>query len=131
MSYDEFVSDVVQWVEAVGAAILVVGGVGALVYFAVAALRADDRTGIYDRLRRVLGRVILLGLEILIITDIVRTIIVDPTLESVGVLGLIVLIRIVLSFSLEVEMYGVWPWSRWRLRGSQRAVSADAVLEND
>ncbi len=84
-------------------------------YFGWAALRVDDRTGLYDRLRRVLGRVILLGLEILIIADIVRTIIVDPTLESVGVLGLIVAIRIVLSFSLEVEMYGVWPWSRWRL----------------
>lgn len=115
MSYDEFVSDVVKGVEAVGAGIMVVGGVGALVYFGLAALRTGDRTGIYDRLRQVLGRVILLGLEILIIADIVRTIIVDPTLESVGVLGLIVVIRIVLSFSLEVEMYGVWPWSRWRL----------------
>ena len=119
MSYDELVSDVVQGVEAVGAAIMVVGGVGSLVYFALAALRAEDRTGIYDRLRRVLGRVILLGLEILIIADIVRTIIVDPTLESVGVLGLIVAIRIVLSFSLEIEMYGVWPWSRWRISGSR------------
>ncbi len=122
MSYDEFVSDVVQVVEAVGAAIMVVGAVGSLVYYTVAALRADDRAGIYDRLRRVLGRVILLGLEILIIADIVRTIIVDPTLESVGVLGLIVVIRIVLSFSLEVEMYGAWPWSRWRLE--QRKVAA-------
>jgi uncharacterized membrane protein len=115
MSYDELVSDVVKGVEAVGAAIMVVGGVGALAYFALIALRSEDRSGIYDRLRRVLGRVILLGLEILIIADIVRTIIVDPTLESVGVLGLIVAIRIVLSFSLEVEMYGAWPWSRWRL----------------
>jgi uncharacterized membrane protein len=115
VSYDEFVSDVVRGVEAVGAGIMVIGAVSALVYFAVVALRSDDRSGIYDRLRRVLGRVILLGLEILIIADIVRTIIVDPTLESVAVLGLIVVIRIVLSFSLEVEMYGVWPWSRWRL----------------
>lgn len=115
MSYDEVVSDVVRVVEAVGAAIMVVGGVGALVYYAWVALRAADRTGIYDRLRKVLGRVILLGLEVLIIADIVRTIIVDPTLESVAVLGLIVVIRIVLSFSLEVEMDGVWPWSRWRL----------------
>lgn len=123
MTYDELVSDVVRVVEAVGAGIMVLGGVGALVYFAIAALRAGDRTGIYDRLRRVLGRVILLGLEILIIADIVRTIIVDPTLESVGVLGLIVVIRIVLSFSLEVEMYGVWPWSRWRL--SEARSSAD------
>jgi Protein of unknown function (DUF1622) len=47
--------------------------------------------------------------------DIVRTIIVEPTVESVAVLGMIVVIRIVLSFSLEVEMDGVWPWSRWRL----------------
>jgi uncharacterized membrane protein len=132
MSYDDFVSDVVQGVEAVGAAIMVVGGVGSLVYFAIVALRAEDRTGIYDRLRRVLGRVILLGLEILIIADIVRTIIVDPTLESVGVLGLIVVIRIVLSFSLEVEMYGVWPWSRWRLRDGNRALSTnDASPDTD
>jgi len=115
MTYDDFVSDVVKGVEAVGAGIMVVGSVGALAYFAVQAVRAGDRSGLYDRLRRVLGRVILLGLEILIIADIVRTIVVDPTLESVGVLGLIVVIRIVLSFSLEVEMYGIWPWSRWRL----------------
>ena len=132
MSYDDFVSDVVQGVEAVGAAIMVVGGIGSLVYFAIVALRAEDRTGIYDRLRRVLGRVILLGLEILIIADIVRTIIVDPTIESVGVLGLIVVIRIVLSFSLEVEMYGVWPWSRWRLRDGKRALSTnDASPDTD
>jgi uncharacterized membrane protein len=56
--------------------------------------------------------VILLGLEVLIIGDIVRTIIVDPTLESVAVLGVIVVIRILLSFSLEVEIEGAWPWRR-------------------
>ena len=60
---------------------------------------------------------ILLGLEVLIIGDIIRTIVVDPSLESVGVLGLIVLIRIVLSFSLEVEIDGAWPWNRWRTPG--------------
>jgi uncharacterized membrane protein len=53
---------------------------------------------------------------VLIIADIVRTIIVDPTFESVAVLGIIVVIRILLSFSLEVEMDGVWPWHRWQLR---------------
>jgi hypothetical protein len=58
VSYDEFVSDVVKGIEAVGAGIMVVGGIGLLVYFTLAALRADDRTGTYDRLRRVLGRVI-------------------------------------------------------------------------
>ncbi len=50
--------------------------------------------------------------------DIVRTIIVDPTLESVGVLGIIVVIRILLSFSLEVEIDGFWPWRRWQLTHS-------------
>jgi uncharacterized membrane protein len=64
----------------------------------------------YKGLRRNLGRCILLGLEVLIVADIVRTIIVDTTLESVAVLGVIVVIRIVLSFSLEVEIDGVWPW---------------------
>jgi uncharacterized membrane protein len=65
--------------------------------------------------------VILLGLEVLIVGDIVRTIIVDPTIESVAVLGMIVVIRIVLSFSLEVEIEGTWPWSRWRLGGTARS----------
>lgn len=57
----------------------------------------------------------LLGLEVLIIGDIVRTIIVDPTVESVAVLAMIVIIRIVLSFSLEVEIDGVGPWNLWRI----------------
>ena len=78
----------------------------------------------YRQLRENLGRVILLGLEVLIIADIIRTIVVDPSLESVGVLGLIVLIRIVLSFSLEVEIDGAWPWNQWRLRRSRATRSS-------
>ena len=58
---------------------------------------------------------ILLGLEVLIIADIIRTIVVDQSVESVAVLGTIVLIRVVLSFSLEVEIDGMWPWNRWRI----------------
>ena len=74
----------------------------------------ERRSGSYEELRRNLGRSILLGLEVLIVADLVRTIIVDPTYESVVVLGVIVVIRILLSFSLEVEMDGMWPWNRWR-----------------
>ncbi len=69
----------------------------------------------YGDLRKNLGRVILLGLEVLIIADIIRTIVVDQSVESVAVLGIIVLIRVVLSFSLEVEIDGMWPWNRWRI----------------
>lgn len=127
MSYDHVISDVVRVVEAAGAAIMVVGGLGALVVFAARVLRDRPAPGAYDELRRNLGRCILLGLEVLIVADIVRTIIVDPTLESVGVLGIIVIIRILLSFSLEVEIDGVWPWRRWQLaRQPDDAATAEA-----
>ena len=112
MEYDNAISDVVRVVEAVGAGIMVVGGFGAFVIFIARAARPERRAGSYKDLRRNLGRSILLGVEVLIIADIVRTIIVDQTFESVVVLVGIVTIRIVLSFTLEVEMDGVWPWNR-------------------
>ena len=111
MSYEQTISDVVKVVEAVGAGIMVVGGLGAFAVFVSRVLRRATPTP-YEDLRRDLGRCILLGLEVLIVADIVRTIIVDPTLESVAVLGAIVVIRILLSFSLEVEIDGTWPWRR-------------------
>jgi uncharacterized membrane protein len=118
MSYREFFSHVVDVVEAVGAAILVVGGVGAFARYAyeITLKRGLDAFG---DLRKNLGRVILLGLEVLIIADIIRTIVVDQSLESVGVLGIIVIIRVVLSFSLEVEIDGMWPWNKWRVDREQ------------
>lgn len=119
MSYEEFIADVAKVVEGVGVAIMVLGGMAVLVKYALAVYRPATRSDAYVRLRRNLGRVILLGLEVLIIGDIVRTIVVDPTLESVAVLGLIVLIRIVLSFSLEIEIDGISPWRRWRLDGRE------------
>ena len=79
------------------------------------ALQVTTRDQAFATLRRNLGRAILLGLEVLIVADIIRTILVEPTVESVVVLGSIVAIRVVLSFALEVEMDGVWPWSRWRI----------------
>src|SRR3954454_22327824 len=112
MVYEETVSDVVRVVETVGAAIMVVGGLGAFVEFGRSVLRARAADPAYKVLRRNLGRSILLGLEVLIVADIIRTIIVTPTLESVAVLGIIVVIRIILSFSLEVEIDGSWPWRR-------------------
>jgi len=112
MIYEETVSDVVRVVETVGAGIMVAGGLGAFVAFGRSVLRARAADPAYKVLRRNLGRSILLGLEVLIVADIIRTIIVTPTLESVAVLGIIVVIRIILSFSLEVEIDGSWPWRR-------------------
>ena len=110
MTYEDVVHNISKVVEAFGVAIMVVGGAGTFVWFVVQVQRRTK--GSYDKLREHLGRVILLGLEVLIVGDIIRTIVVAPTLESVGVLAIIVLVRIVLSFSLEVEIDGVWPWRR-------------------
>jgi uncharacterized membrane protein len=114
MTFDHTVADLVDVVESVGATIMVVGGAYAFAVCGLALRSAQTRAGSYARLRRDLGRSILLGLEVLIIADIIRTIVIDQTFESVVVLGTIVLVRIVLSFSLEVEIDGVWPWARWR-----------------
>jgi uncharacterized membrane protein len=119
VSYEQTISDVVKVVEAVGAGIMVVGGLGAFAVFVSRVLRRATPTP-YETLRRDLGRCILLGLEVLIVADIVRTIIVDPTLESVAVLGAIVVIRILLSFSLEVEIDGTWPWRRAQVEPERR-----------
>jgi uncharacterized membrane protein len=112
VTYEQTISDVVKVVEAFGAAIMILGGLAAFGVFGLRARRAHTVQTAYPDLRRDLSRCILLGLEVLIVADIVRTIIVAPTLQSVAVLGIIVVIRILLSFSLEVEIDGVWPWHR-------------------
>ena len=89
MSYTHVIENVVRAVEAVGAGIMVLGGLGAFAAFLRDASGAATRDGSYKRLRRNLGRCILLGLEVLIVADIVRTIVVAPTYESVTVLGVI------------------------------------------
>jgi len=106
------VEDVVQVVEAVGVLVLVLGGFAVMARAAWMGVRAETRPTAYAYCRRHLGRVILLGLEILIVADIIRTVIVDQTPASVAVLATIVIIRIVLSWSLAVEIDGVWPWRK-------------------
>ena len=68
----------------------------------------------YHDLRRDLGKAILVGLELLVAADIIRSVAIDPTFATVGVLGLIVLIRTFLSWSLEVEVNGRWLWQSSR-----------------
>lgn len=119
MSYEDFASASVKVIESTGGAIMVVGGLVAFARYARQSLRQD--AGAYRQLRANLGRVILLGLEVLIIADIVRTIVVDQSVQSVGVL--IVVIRIVLSFSLEVEIEGAWPWNEWKAKRTSSSAS--------
>lgn len=100
-----------------------VGVILAGVVFATAVYIRDlvvvSKHDAYDRYRANLGRGILLGLEILIGADIIATIISPLTFESVGLLGMIVIIRTFLSFSLEAEIDGHWPWSRYSQRGAK------------
>ena len=123
MSYHDVVSRVVNVVEGAGAAIMALGAFGAFVLYARRIRQGTERA--YQQLRQDIGRVILLGLEVLIIADIIRTIVVAPSLQSVAVLGTIVLIRILLSFSLEVEIDGVWPWRRASVESQRLASSRD------
>jgi uncharacterized membrane protein len=110
MDFGTIIEQVGEIVDVVGVVAIVIGVVYAT---ADAALRGLSRRGpVYTRFRRVLGRAILLGLELLVAADIIKTVAVTPTLESVVVLGIIVLIRTFLSFSLELEITGRWPWQK-------------------
>jgi uncharacterized membrane protein len=118
MHFDEWMEHVVQAFEALGVAVLAIGSIVTIVGAARALLRGD-RPGAYERARRDIGRSILLGLEVLIIADIVETITIDPTFESAATLAVIVLMRTFLSFSLEIELEGAVPWRRKREAGTR------------
>lgn len=98
--------------EVAGVTVLVGGIAAVLIATILRARRIGDLATSYKQLRQGVGRVILLGLELLVAADIVRTIAIEPTLQSVAVLGAVVLIRTFLSFTLEAEIDGEWPWQR-------------------
>lgn len=110
-------SDVQRTVDSIGVAIelvavgIIVVGLGyALIQCGIAFRYPELRGSAYRRLRTLSARVLLLGLELLVAADIVRTVALQPSLESVVVLGLLVVIRTFLSWSLIVEIEGRWPW---------------------
>jgi uncharacterized membrane protein len=123
MSLSRAMEQVATGVEVLGIVTIVVGLAVALVQAARLLLQGQGGDGAYRAVRTVFGRSILLGLEFLVAADIIRTVAVEPSLENVGVLGLIVLIRTLLSFSLEVEIDGTWPWRRAAVRAG--AVARD------
>ena len=108
-------------IEAAGISVIVVGGLIATVAFLLQLVHGAGFAGAYHRYRGNLGRAILLGLEFLVAGDIIGTVAVDPTFRSLGVLALIVAIRTFLSFTLEVEVNGRWPWQEARQAGSRAA----------
>ena len=117
-TYTEVMMFIAQAFEIMAAGVLVIGLFLAF-FFAWRTWRASrDGSATYRTLRQTFGGVILLGLEILVAGDLIRTVAIAPTLENVLVLGLIVLIRTFLSFSLEIEIEGVPPWRRALVSGA-------------
>ncbi len=109
MQFTEIISYTGYAIEAVGVFVVILGSIFSSVVF-VRSFRQLPEGIAYQNLRRQLGRSIILGLEFLIAGDIIRTVIVDATLENVIVLGIIVLIRTFLSMTLHLEIEGRWPW---------------------
>ena len=95
-------------IEAVGVIIIVVGFILATYRVAIGRKTKPDYL---EQYRRELGRIMLLGLEFLVAGDIVRTVIVDHSVESILALSMIVLIRTVLVFTIHLEVHGYWPWN--------------------
>ena len=109
-----------------GAGVLIIGAgliVASVLFAREFRQRADDAA--YRSYRQRVGKSILLGLEFLVAADIIRTVAVTPTFRGVGVLAIIVLVRTFLSFTLEVELEGRWPWQKRRTASREAAPVAD------
>jgi uncharacterized membrane protein len=126
VSFVEVMDHVAVAFEVLGAVVLGVG----VIWAAALSVQVWRRTGrgraAYQTLRETFGSALLLAIEVLVAADLIRTVAVDPTLESVAILGLIVLIRTFLSFSLEIEIEGVAPWRRALVGGTAHLAAATA-----
>jgi uncharacterized membrane protein len=118
VTFTEVMDHVAQGFEALGALVLVIGIVWAIWEGAAAWRRSRQPAAGYRALKQVFGSALLLSVEVLVAADLLRTVTVAPTLDNVLVLGLLVLIRTFLSFSLETEIEGVLPWRRAAAVGS-------------
>lgn len=110
MGFNDVIEKIGMIIDAAGAVVIVTGIAIAFVASAVRLSRSES--AVYRRFRLQLGQAILLGLELLVAGDIIRTVAASPSLTSVAILAAIVLIRTFLSFSLEVETTGRWPWQK-------------------
>ena len=114
----ELIEYVALGIEILAVMIIVVSIVHALLRYTFRALIENEDENHYQDLKIRLGKALLLGLEILVAADVIRTVALEATLESVIILGLLVLIRTFLSWALIVEIDGRWPWNAARDEGS-------------
>jgi uncharacterized membrane protein len=110
-------------VDTAGVCIIIIGAITGTVRFLLR--KPSGPISPYRMYRQDVGRALLLGLEFLVAGDIIRTVVVDPTFDNVIVLGMIVLIRTFLSWSLQLEVDGHWPWQQRSLPESKPAAPTD------
>jgi len=122
-----FVDQLAKLLELGGAGIIIGGVLFATALFGVSGVRTHDWRKAYEGYRSNLGRGILLGLELLVGADIISTITAPLTPQSVGLLAGIVVIRTFLSFSLETEIEGCWPWRRARKDARRQELGREPV----
>ncbi len=121
----ELAKDVSEWIEILAIAVIAASIVIALVVGVRTALAVDALAGV-EAVKRQIGRGLLLGLDLLIAADIIRTVTLEPTLENVAALGLLVVVRTFLSWSLVVELSGRWPWELDRMGTRETVPSSDS-----
>ncbi len=109
---------VVRWLEIIGGSALVFGFVYTTVKWFV-EIRRDGAIEAVESYRKALGRAVIIGLEILVAATIIKTITVDPTVESLGLLVFMVAIRTTLGWAMALELNGRWPWQKPTLKGPQ------------
>jgi uncharacterized membrane protein len=109
-SISSWVEVIIAGIEMLAVVVIVIVIAAATIIFLYDKLFRRQEGNLYEKYRRGLARAILVGLEILIAADVIRTVVLDRTFESIAVLGLLVAVRILLSWSLLVEIEGRWPW---------------------
>lgn len=114
----ELITPIAEWagaiIEALGIGIIMVVAIYALMVLIIALIKRDHIKQAFQRARGSLGQGILLGLEFLVAADIIHTVAVELTWDTVGVLAVVVLIRTFLSFTIDLELTGRWPWQDGR-----------------
>jgi uncharacterized membrane protein len=110
--FDQSIKWVAVGIESIAIGIIVAGALITTVIFLVRVVKEGGLDDCYRRFRSDFGKAVLLGLEFLIASDIVGTVAIGPTFRDLGVLALLVVIRTFLSFSLELEITGRWPWQK-------------------
>jgi uncharacterized membrane protein len=124
MRLDQVLEGVARLIEYLGVAVIIVGALVASYAYLRESIGGRDWRAAYGRYRANLGRGILIGLEFLVAADIIATVTAPLTLTSVGLLAAIILIRTFLSFSLETEIEGRWPWRRTDADGPSSSAEA-------